>query len=164
MSVRAIIADDESPARERIRQLLQSHDDIVVVDECTTGPQAVRSLNDLRPALAFLDIQMPGLDGFEVLHSLPPEARPGAIVFVTAHDEYALRAFEISAVDYLLKPFAQERFHSALERARDRLSRAPRPQAVDALLQRVHQERSPGGRIAVRIDDGIEVVRFADIE
>jgi two-component system LytT family response regulator len=164
MTLRAIIADDEAPARDRIRHLLQAHSDIAIVDECATGPQAVKSIRDLRPALAFLDIQMPGLDGFEVLHSLPVQERPGAIVFVTAHDEYALRAFDVSAVDYLLKPFAQERFHAALARARNTVAHGPQQQAVDNLLQNVQKERSPGGRFAVRIDDGIEVIRFADID
>ena len=112
----AVIADDEALARHRIVQLLRAHAEIRIVGECATGPTTLRAVRELSPDLLFLDVQMPGLTGFEVLAELAPEERP-QVIFSTAYDEYALAAFEVHAVDYLLKPFADERFEEALARA-----------------------------------------------
>jgi two-component system LytT family response regulator len=116
--------DDEPLARERIRQLLHKEPDIDVLGECADGRDAVAAIGRYKPDLVFLDVQMPELDGFGVLEQLDRRAMP-AIVFVTAYDQFALRAFEVHALDYLLKPFDSGRFKKALERARERIQRQP---------------------------------------
>src|SRR5882757_8709150 len=116
MKVRTLIADDELLARERLRQLLAGQPEIEILGECADGREAVAEIQKKIPDLIFLDIQMPELDGFAVLEAINLEPMP-VIVFVTAHDRFALRAFEVHAVDYLLKPFDRERFQSALGRA-----------------------------------------------
>jgi len=120
---RAVIVDDEELARQVIRELLAPHPEIEIVGECANGFEAVKIVSETKPDLIFLDIQMPKLDGFEVLELI---GTGSAIVFVTAYDSYAIRAFEVHAVDYLLKPFGAERFEAALDRAKERLdSKAP---------------------------------------
>lgn len=126
--MRAFLVDDEAPARRTLRELLQPHSDVEVVGECATGPEAVEAIKAARPDLLFLDIQLPGFSGFEVLQRLRKDV-PTAVVFVTAYDEHAIRAFEVQALDYLLKPFDDERFLQALERAKLRV----RQQRLEAL-------------------------------
>jgi two-component system LytT family response regulator len=116
MPTRTLIVDDEALARDRLRQLLQSEPEIQIVGECSDGRQAVEAIQKELPDLIFLDIQMPELDGFAVLEAVRVERMP-VIVFVTAYDKFALKAFEVHAVDYLLKPFDRERFQTALKRA-----------------------------------------------
>lgn len=116
--LRAAIVDDEDLARQVLREYLAPHKDIEIVAECANGFEAVKAVAELRPDLVFLDIQMPKLDGFEVLELLDPAP---AIIFVTAHDNHAIRAFEVHAVDYLLKPVSAERFEAALARVKERL-------------------------------------------
>jgi two-component system LytT family response regulator len=124
--LRVLIVDDEAPARALLREFLASHADVEVIGECTNGFEAVKTIGEKRPDLVFLDVQMPKLDGFEVLELLDP---PPAVVFVTAYDEYALKAFEVHAVDYVLKPFGRERLAESLAQVRARLSGAtPAPQ------------------------------------
>jgi two-component system, LytTR family, response regulator len=140
MTLRAIIADDELPARERIRHLLRSHPDITVLSECANGLEAVEAVTIHRPDLLFLDVQMPGLDGFGVLAALPKDHWP-AIIFTTAYDQHAVRAFDAHALDYLLKPFKPARFNEALQRARDHLAKSnhatnPDTQRLIDLLER----------------------------
>ena len=115
--IKAIIVDDEPPARRNLRALLKGVPDIEVVKECGNGRDAVREIRALEPDLVLLDVQMPELDGFEVLEELAGQPLP-VIIFVTAYDQYALKAFEVSALDYLLKPFDDARFHKALAQAR----------------------------------------------
>lgn len=115
---KVLLVDDEAPARAVLREYLAAHADIEVLGECANGFEAVKQIAELEPDLIFLDVQMPKLDGFEVLELLDP--RP-AVVFCTAYDEYALKAFEVHAVDYLLKPFGRERLAEALDRVRARL-------------------------------------------
>ncbi len=115
--IKAIIVDDEPPARRNLRALLKNVPDIEIVKECGNGREAVSSIRALQPDLVFLDVQMPELDGFEVLENLAGHPLP-VIIFVTAYDQYALKAFEVSALDYLLKPFDDARFHKALGQAR----------------------------------------------
>lgn len=110
---KVIIVDDEEPARKLIKEFLQLHKDFVIVAECNNGVDAVKSIDTFKPDLVFLDIQMPGLTGFEVLQKL--EEMP-QIIFSTAYDQYAFKAFEVNAIDYLLKPFKQERFDEAIEK------------------------------------------------
>jgi two-component system LytT family response regulator len=118
--IRALIVDDEPLARRGVRQLLAPHLDIVVIGECRDGREALRALATLAPDLVFLDIQMPGLDGLEVIRRHGVERMP-AVIFVTAHDEFAVRAFETQALDYLVKPLSAARFGAAIARVRERL-------------------------------------------
>ena len=118
--VRAIIVDDEAPARERIADLLADHSDIEITGQYDCGEDAVQAIRQETPDLLFLDIQMPELDGFGVLERVGPDVVP-VTVFVTAYDRHALKAFEVHALDYLLKPFSDERFDIMLDRARQRL-------------------------------------------
>ena len=172
MRIRTLIVDDEPLARERIRALLQKEADIEIIGECADGRGAVAAISKDRPDLVFLDVQMPELDGFGVLEELESEARP-AVVFVTAHDKFALRAFEVHALDYLLKPFDSGRFKKALERARDRIQR----QQTGELSHRIselladlktgakHTERlaiKSGGKVLFLKIDEIDWIEAAD--
>lgn len=162
MRIRTVIVDDEPPARAVLREFLAAADDIELVAECANGFEAVRTIAELGPDLVFLDIQMPKLNGFEVLELLDPGP---AIIFVTAHDEFALRAFEVNAVDYLLKPFGRERLAEALERLRARLAVHPRlPLGPTALAA---QARPPGHfaeRVLVKDGAQITVIPAANID
>jgi two-component system LytT family response regulator len=139
--IRVLIADDEAPARALLREMLGAEDEVEIVGEAATGLEAVKSAAELRPDAVFLDIEMPKLDGFEVLELLDPSI---AVVFVTAYDTHALRAFEVHAVDYVLKPYRAERLREALSRARARVGHRP-----DAALL-AHAVR-PGGQFARRV-------------
>lgn len=130
-----LIVDDEEPARAVLREMLSQAPEVRILGECATGFEAVKAAAESKPQAIFLDIEMPELDGFEVLELLDPGI---AVVFVTAYDSYALRAFEVHAVDYVLKPFRAERLVEALERARQRVDRRPEP----AVLAR--SARPPG--------------------
>jgi len=126
----AMIVDDEELARGLIREMLRKHADVEVVAECANGFEAVKAAAEHKPDLIFLDVQMPKLDGFEVLELIGTQA---AVIFVTAYDTYAMRAFDVHAVDYLLKPFSEERFEAALGRARQRIGqKMPEPAALAA--------------------------------
>jgi two-component system LytT family response regulator len=119
--IQAVLADDEVLARQKLRQLLRDERDIEIVGECASANETVELVRATKPTLLFLDIRMPGMDGFDVIGALESEknlAMP-AIIFTTAYDQYALRAFEIHAIDYLLKPFTPERLRSAIQRVRD---------------------------------------------
>src|SRR4029079_10474145 len=119
--IRALVVDDEPLARRRIRRLLSRDVEVEVIGDCTNGYEAIETINRQAPQLVFLDVQMPEVDGFAVLESLDQETMP-FVIFVTAYDKYALKAFEVSAVDYLLKPFDKKRFEQALQRAKARLT------------------------------------------
>jgi two-component system LytT family response regulator len=134
--IRAVIADDEPLARRGIRQLLDGHADVIVVGECRNGRETLRALQSLQPDLVFLDVQMPQLDGFAVLSALGAERMP-VVVFVTAYDEFAVRAFEAHALDYLVKPVSEARFAEAMRHVRERLrsnNAAELAQKLEALL------------------------------
>jgi two-component system, LytTR family, response regulator len=122
MNIRAIIVDDEPLARERVRTFLAGEVAVEIVAECGNGVDALEAIEQHRPDLLFLDVQMPRMDGFEVLEALKPESMP-VIIFTTAHDEHALQAFEVNALDYLLKPFKESRFKKAMNRAREQLKK-----------------------------------------
>lgn len=164
--VRVLIADDERPARVRIRALLEGEADLAIVAETSDGVGTVEAVSKHRPDLLFLDVQMPGLDGFGVLEALAPEAMP-AVVFTTAHDEHAVRAFEVSALDYLLKPFKESRFRRALERARAHL-RARREAEPDprlaALFAHLRAGQGGGPRLLVKLPDRIFFLRADQID
>src|SRR5947209_20037599 len=118
--MRVLLIDDEPLARQRLRALLEAEPDLEVAGECADGRQAVDAIRAHKPDLIFLDVRMPELDGFGVLEALAEEPRP-AVIFVTAYDRFALQAFEVNALDYLLKPYDRERFRKALERAREQV-------------------------------------------
>ena len=123
VDIRALIVDDEPLARRGIRQLLAPYPDIAVVGECRDGREAVRALATVKPDLVFLDVQMPGLDGMSVIRIHGAQRMP-VTVFVTAHDEFAVRAFEAQALDYLVKPLSEARFRATIARVRERLQRS----------------------------------------
>jgi two-component system LytT family response regulator len=172
--MRVVVADDEPLARRRMLRLLRDHDDEVdVVAVCETGAHAVEAIRETRPDLVFLDVQMPELDGFEVLERVGGELP--AVVFVTAHDRYALRAFEVHALDYLLKPFDVERFNQALERGRSQVARQGDEVrgGLAALLEQLARERGPAPAprprrwldwVMVKTRGRVEFVRTADID
>jgi two-component system LytT family response regulator len=118
--IRALIVDDELLARRGVRQLLAAHPDVAIVGECRGGREALRALDALQPNLVFLDVQMPEIDGFDVLRLHGPERMP-TVVFVTAHDEFAVNAFEAHALDYLIKPLSEARFNATMDRVRERM-------------------------------------------
>ena len=120
MTIRTLIIDDESLARDRIKRLLRDEDGLHIIGECGNGSDAVKSITEMSPDLVFLDIQMPGKNGFEVIKSLNSKKLP-TIIFVTAYDQYALQAFDVHALDYLLKPFNRDRIKKAVSRAREHM-------------------------------------------
>ncbi len=146
-----MLVDDEALARSFVRQLLAAHPDIRVLAECANGFEAVRAVAETKPDILFLDVQMPQLDGLEVLELIDRDAagRP-AVIFVTAYDQYALKAFDANAVDYLLKPFDRARFDRALERARTRLAAGGLPPALPLVPR-----GAPLSRVVVK--DGVTV-------
>jgi two-component system LytT family response regulator len=146
-----VIVDDEPPARAVVREFLGAHSGVEIVAECANGFEAVKAVSELSPDLVFLDVQMPKLSGFEVLELL---GRDVPVVFTTAYDQYALRAFEVHAVDYLLKPFSEERFAEALSRARARLQ-APESLPIEALVSDARPRQAPLERVLIR--DGSQV-------
>jgi len=155
-----VIVDDEAPARALVREYLEQHADVHVVAECTNGLEAVKAANELRPDLLILDIQMPKLDGFEVLDLIGADAT--GVVFTTAHDDYALRAFEVHAVDYLLKPFGPERFAESLRLARSRIAQR-QPIPARELLE-AHREGSAIDRILIRDRSQVHVIPVEQID
>jgi len=152
-TIRAIIVDDEDLARQVIREMLKTHPEIEIVGECANGFDAVKSVAELKPDLMFLDVQMPKLDGFEVLELIGSEV---AVIFATAYDEHAIRAFEVHAVDYLLKPFRAERLNDALLRAKERIGK--RPAAAPDQLAAAARSAEFAERIVVK--DGTRVHIF----
>jgi two-component system LytT family response regulator/two-component system response regulator LytT len=145
-SIRTLVVDDEKLARDRLTGFLRTMDGVDVVGEASDGVQAVELIGEHRPDLVFLDVQMPGMNGFDVLEALRPD--PPHVVFATAYDEYAIRAFEVAAVDYLLKPFARTRVAESVERVRARLSASGTGADLDALLARlVDRRRDPLSRV-----------------
>ena len=166
--IRVLVADDEPLARRGVRQLLAPHRDMTVVGEARNGTETLRALDELSPDLLFLDVQMPEMDGFEVLRARGADRMP-AVVFVTAHDQFAVRAFEAHALDYLVKPLHVERFEAPLQRVRDRLhlmEAADLAARLTALLDVEKAEREKCGveRLAVPIATGELIVPVADID
>ena len=156
----AIIVDDEVPARALIREYLSAHADVKIVAECSNGFEAVKAVSENKPLLLFLDIQMPKLDGFEVLELIGRDA--ASVIFTTAYDEHALRAFEVHAVDYLLKPFGPERFAEALMLARSRV-RQIEPVPVRELLE-THRDGAALDRLLIRDRSNVHVIPVEQID
>ena len=162
--MRAIVVDDEPLAREGVRLRLGRFRDIEVVAECEDGSSAIAKILELSPDLVFLDIQMPDMDGFDVLRALPKENLP-EVIFLTAYEQHAVRAFEVYALDYLLKPIDDERFASAIDRARDAFHSDRKLQMTERLLQLLeHEPRGHVTRFPVRVGTRIQIVRTQDID
>ena len=140
-SIRAIIVDDEPLGRTVIREMLRRDADFAVIGECANGHEAISVINAEHPDLVFLDVQMPEIDGFEVLAALNTDQLP-LVIFVTAYDQYAVSAFEVHAVDYLLKPFDRERFGKALQRAKDQLQREQTSNVTQRILALLEEQRT----------------------
>ena len=162
MPIRALIVDDERPARERLCRMLAGNDLVEVIGEAGSGVEAVEMVETLRPDLLFLDIQMPGLDGFGVIEALED---PPSVIFVTAYDEYAIHAFEVNALDYLLKPFSRERLGKAICRAQESLAEerdfATR---LGPLLESLAAQGRCLTRLAVRDRDRIRVLDVGEVD
>lgn len=169
MTLRTLIVDDEPLARERVRMMLGMHDDVAVIGEVGDGQQAIDAIRHEHPDLVFLDVQMPGLDGFGVLRELEGEVMP-YVVFVTAYDQYALRAFEVHALDYVLKPFNVERFSQALQRARAAILKHDGPDGavgrehLRSLVASLTAEQREKQRIVVKSSGRVFFVKVDDID
>lgn len=161
MNIRAVIVDDEELARQILREYLSREPDIEIIAECANGFDAVKTVAECKPDLLFLDVQMPKLDGFEVLELTGNEV---AVVFVTAYDQYAMKAFDAAAVDYLLKPFDHERFRTALQRVRRRLGEktaAPNPADLKIAAQAPGQHAR---RIVVKDGARVHIIPVAQLD
>ena len=156
--MRVMIVDDEDLARGLVREFLAGHADVEIVAECANGFDAVKAISELEPELVFLDIQMPKLNGFEVVELAGRKTR---YIFVTAYDQYALKAFEVHAVDYLLKPYSQQRFDEALAHARASLGNAP---GVAAVVSEAGARARPLGRILIRDGARVHVIASDKID
>jgi len=168
-NIRVLVADDEPLARRGVRQLLAPHADMTVIGESRNGPETLRALDDLNPDLLFLDVQMPEMDGFAVLRARGADRMPAAVVFVTAHDQFAVRAFEAHAIDYLVKPLNVARFEAALARVRERLrlmEAADLASRLTALLEAERAQREKKGieRLVVSTAAGELVIPAAEID
>jgi len=157
--IRVIIIDDESLARDLVRKYLEGIPGVEIAGECANGFEALKMVQDLKPDLLFLDIQMPKIDGFELLEVLDPKPQ---IIFTTAFDQYAIRAFEMNAVDYLLKPFSKERLEQALEKARkllsDKYGQSDKSGPLDNLQQQIEDDKKQLERVITRMGSKITVI------
>lgn len=161
MKMRIAIVDDEELARKLLREYLSAYEDVEVVAECANGFEAVKAVTDLKPDLLLLDIQMPRLNGFEVLELIGREA---GVIFVTAYDQYALRAFDVHAVDYLLKPVSEERLQEALERARNRVASKSATVAPTQLSALARPAGAHLERVAIRDGANVNVIPVSKID
>ncbi len=164
--LRAIVVDDEPLARERLRTFLANEPGVTVIAECQNGDEAIIAVRRDHPDLLFLDVQMPGMNGFEVLQKLNGSTPP-AVIFTTAHDQYAVQAFEVHAVDYLLKPFDRQRLRLSLERARTRAATA-KPDDLQTKLAAMLEDMKAGARqperIPVKSNGKVTFVRIPEID
>jgi two-component system LytT family response regulator len=152
--LRTVVVDDEDLARCVVREYLASHQDVEIVAECSNGFEAIKAITELKPDLIFLDVQMPKLDGFEVLQLVD---QPPAVIFVTAYDQYEVKAFEVHAVDYLLKPFGRERFDEALAHARQKIARRDST-PLTAVANAARLKDLPLERLLVRDGSRVHVI------
>jgi len=166
MKLRTIIVDDESLARNRLRKFLAQEPEVEIIAECANGPDAIRSIREQTPDLIFLDVQMPEVSGFDVLRAVPASGLR-AVIFVTAFDQHAVEAFEVHALDYLLKPFTRDRLREALDRARKHLQPALAGAFQEQLQEWLHSSRTDSNfrtRIAVRNGTQMLFVKVTDVD
>lgn len=160
-TIRTIIIEDESPARDLLRYYLKDHSDIEIIAECPDGFTGLKTITDLKPDLIFLDIQMPKLTGFEMLELI--EEKP-EIIFTTAYDEFAIKAFELNAADYLLKPFHKERLQEAIQKVREKMAAGNvSKKAVADLISKRPENSAPISRIVVRKANAINIIPIEKI-
>jgi two-component system, LytTR family, response regulator len=165
-NIRALIVDDEPLARRRIRSLLAHDSSVEVIGECSDGHQAVSSITELTPDLVFLDIQMPAMDGFEVIKTIGAERMP-TVIFVTAYDQYALKAFEVNALDYLLKPFDRKRFQKTLDRAKAMIRGLQNGNVNNrllSLLEDLRREQETPDRFVIKSGGRVLFLRVEEID
>src|SRR2546428_3371292 len=166
MKIRTLIVDDEALGRKRLRKLLETESECEIIGECCDGQEAVAAMRSFTPDLLFLDVQMPELNGFEVLAQLDHKRLP-VIIFVTAYDQYALKAFEAQAIDYLLKPFEDERFYQSLHRARAYIAGQQSNQVsarLETLISGMSLRPKPMTRMAVKTAGRIVFVKTSEID
>ncbi|HLH56846.1 MAG TPA: LytTR family DNA-binding domain-containing protein [Verrucomicrobiae bacterium] len=166
MRIRAVIVDDEPLARQRVRLLLAEEADVEIAGEYQDGVQAIEQIITLKPDLLFLDVQMPEMDGFELLRQVPPEQLP-IVIFTTAYDKHALRAFDARALDYLLKPFKPDRFKEAIQRARELIGNKQAGSAARGLLDLLANHSTATQhlrRLTVKTPDRVIFVEVEDID
>jgi len=168
--IRALVVDDEPLARARMRTLIEDHPDVEIIGECGNGAEAILAIEKHSPQLVFLDIQMPEIDGFGVIEAVGADRMP-LVIFVTAYDEYAVQAFEVHALDYLLKPVERERFAAALGRAKARLAdpstkpdAGPDKHQLAALLEHLGRRQRRDLRLAIKVDGRLLLIRTTDID
>ncbi len=159
--IRAIIIEDEAPARELLKHMLKDHDEITVIAECADGFCGLKEIKEKKPDLIFLDIQMPKLSGFELIEVL--DERP-EVIFTTAFDQYAIKAFELNAIDYLLKPFSKARLDEALAKALGRIAKNEQQNTpIDNLISNRPEEAGPLTRIVIRKGSGIKIIPLSSV-
>lgn len=161
MKIRAIIVDDEKPARIRLKNYLKEYPEINVIGEAQDGKEAISLINKNNPDLIFLDIQMPDMDGFKVLEKIKNKK---GVIFVTAYDEYAIKAFEVNAIDYLLKPYSKERFKKAINRGISNIKKNDQIGNIISLLEFIKKKRSYLDRITIKNDNEFEILKIDDID
>src|SRR5262245_21475865 len=167
LPIKVLMVDDEPLARDRLRQLLDGDEEVEIVGEAGRGQDAVAAVKSPAPDLIFLDVQMPEMDGFAVLEALETEPRLPMIIFVTAFNQHALRAFEVSALDYLLKPYERERFEQALRRAKGALKQAFDSQQQRRIFTMLEQFKEGGRRLewlSVKVDERVLLLRVSEID
>jgi two-component system LytT family response regulator len=169
-TVRVLIVDDEPAARELVREMLDDEvrkGPVQIVGECADGPTALESIRGEKPDVVFLDVQMPGMDGFQVLAALPPDELP-CVIFITAYDQYALRGFDVHALDYLLKPFDRKRFDEAFERAKQLLARERTSELSERILTLLGERQTPAqphlDRFVIKSDGRVFFLPANEIE
>lgn len=163
MSIRTLIVDDEPWARTRIASLLAAEPDFSLLEPCAGGAEAIRAIVDQAPQVVFLDVRMPDIDGFEVVDAIGVDAMP-LVVFATAFEDYALKAFDAGALDYLLKPFDEERFRRALDRVRRELQAPRHPAALADVMQGLRRERGYAERLVIHTSGRVVFLKVADID
>lgn len=165
MRLRVLLVDDESLARQRIRTLVSRREDLSIIGECATGAEAVDAIRQQQPDLVFLDVQMPEMDGFDVIAKVGADVIP-PVIFITAFDEYAINAFEVGAIDYLLKPVDEERFNQTVERAKSRIAEKSQPalaSQLGALIRQIGGTPGSGGRIGIKVQGKVVFLNPAEI-
>jgi two-component system LytT family response regulator len=163
MILRTVVVDDEAPARNRLRKFLSQSPEVEVVAECASGPEAIECIQREHPDLVFLDVQMPEVSGLDVARALPPEKQP-IIIFVTAHDRHAVEAFEVRAMDYLLKPFTRVRLQETLKRARQRMQSPSASKTEQSLATGAPATKNYLNRFAVRDGRQTVLIKTQDVD